>query len=432
WRLVVELYAKVVLFLFVLLSFFSTCIAEDFWMKLGWEESTRNVICTPQNEIFINSGDSIYRKDTVSNNWSVLNCFPRKKNYLHSIDETGNYLYVCDSYYDLYSLHKDSVNLKFLFNLDRSIISMEKCNESYYALSWGAIKKFDSDFNDYSTVLEKFSSELFTSIVESQNGMLYAGSTNFMSEEGGLYKSFDDGDSWVGPDSVLLGQFTSAMAVDSEGRIFLGTQGHYYDYTGVIFRSIDNGETWQKVAGNSVYVISMAINSDDEIFIGLDDETPPGGGVLYSADHGETWAYIGEEIIGLISEGGAGAVNDISISPDGFIYLATRAGVYRSINSTTGIEEYDTSISGFILYQNYPNPFNNETVITFDLPNACQVQLNIFNSKGELIKNFLNQKMSKGHHMVNFDAKDLRSGVYYYSLKVDNKTVSTKKMLYIR
>jgi hypothetical protein len=64
--------------------------------------------------------------------------------------------------------------------------------------------------------------------------------------------------------------------------------------------------------------------------------------------------------------------------------------------------------------------------------NACKVQLNIFNSKGELIKNIMNHKMSKGQHSVNLNADNLGTGVYYYSLKVDNKTVSTKKMLYLR
>lgn len=423
---------KMFIFLFVILSFFFVCVAQDFWMKLGWEESTRNVICTRQNDIFINSIDSIYQAQADNYNWSVIDYFPKKKNYLHYLDEMSGYLYICDNY-DLYSLHKDSTNLKLLFNVDnRSIISMEKCNDNYYTLSWGVIKKINSDFSNYSTVLEKLTSELFTSIVMSKDSVLLAGSKNYMSEEGGLYKSLDNGNRWIGPDSVLMGHFISAMAVDSEGRIFIGTQGHYYDYTGVIFRSEDNGETWQKVAGNSVYVISMAINSDDEIFVGLDDQTPPGGGVLYSADHGETWAYIGEEIIGLISEGGAGAINDISISPDGFVYLATRAGVYRSINSTTGIEEYNNTITDFKLYQNYPNPFNNETNINFNLMNACKVQLNIFNSKGELIKNIMNHKMSKGQHSVNLNADNLGTGVYYYSLKVDNKTVSTKKMLYLR
>lgn len=87
--------------------------------------------------------------------------------------------------------------------------------------------------------------------------------------------------------------------------------------------------------------------------------------------------------------------------------------------------------SEFKLCQNYPNPFNPETEISFSLPKEEQVTLSIFNSEGQLVKELLNGRVTAGNHSINFNASDLNSGIYFYTLE----TVSTKlskKMLFIK
>jgi|GEM_PF-1135486 len=83
------------------------------------------------------------------------------------------------------------------------------------------------------------------------------------------------------------------------------------------------------------------------------------------------------------------------------------------------------------LNQNYPNPFNPETEISFSLPKEEQVTLSVFNSEGQLVKELMNDKVSAGNHSIDFNAENLNSGIYFYTLE----TVSTKlskKMLLIK
>jgi hypothetical protein len=83
------------------------------------------------------------------------------------------------------------------------------------------------------------------------------------------------------------------------------------------------------------------------------------------------------------------------------------------------------------LYQNYPNPFNPTTTIKFSLKNDSKAQLSIFNYSGQLVKSMVNDQLDRGSHNIVFNADQLSSGVYYYTLKADNKTI-TKKMIIIK
>jgi len=98
----------------------------------------------------------------------------------------------------------------------------------------------------------------------------------------------------------------------------------------------------------------------------------------------------------------------------------------------SGIEHDITTGKSPVLLQNYPNPFNNETVISWNLQNSGQVELNIFNSIGQLVKNLVNESKNKGKHSAVFNADGLDTGIYFYQLKVNGKVENTAKMLYLK
>ena len=87
---------------------------------------------------------------------------------------------------------------------------------------------------------------------------------------------------------------------------------------------------------------------------------------------------------------------------------------------------------GFILEQNYPNPFNPSTEIKFSTAAKGVASLKVYDLLGREVATLLNKELEPGSYNLRFDAKDLPSGVYLYTLKVDNFFSQTRKMLLMK
>jgi len=83
----------------------------------------------------------------------------------------------------------------------------------------------------------------------------------------------------------------------------------------------------------------------------------------------------------------------------------------------------------YALTQNYPNPFNPSTSIEFVIPQAGLVNLSVFNLLGEKVADLVNEVKESGNHTVTFDAINLSSGTYIYTLTVNGNVVSKKMTL---
>ena len=88
------------------------------------------------------------------------------------------------------------------------------------------------------------------------------------------------------------------------------------------------------------------------------------------------------------------------------------------------------------LEQNYPNPFNPSTSISYNLQNAADVTLDIYNVKGQKVRTLVNEHKTSGSFTVDWNGIDnennkVTSGVYFYKLTAGQDTV-TKKMLMLK
>lgn len=85
----------------------------------------------------------------------------------------------------------------------------------------------------------------------------------------------------------------------------------------------------------------------------------------------------------------------------------------------------------FMLMQNYPNPFNPVTVIQYSLGSRQYVSIKVFDILGNEVAALVNEEKPVGNFEVEFDAGNLSSGIYYYTIITD-KFVYTKKMMLLK
>ncbi|CAF3693537.1 unnamed protein product [Rotaria sp. Silwood1] len=97
-----------------------------------------------------------------------------------------------------------------------------------------------------------------------------------------------------------------------------------------------------------------------------------------------------------------------------------------------GIQNISTEVpKEFKLEQNYPNPFNPVTNIKFDVARSGPVKIVIYDLLGKEVSVVLNRQLSPGRYVIDFNAENLSSGIYFYKLITDD-FVSIKKMTLLK
>ncbi len=98
---------------------------------------------------------------------------------------------------------------------------------------------------------------------------------------------------------------------------------------------------------------------------------------------------------------------------------------------TTGIQENESVPLNFSLGQNYPNPFNPTTTIQYSISQKGLYSLKVYNVIGKEVATLLNDEINAGTFIFTFNASNLPSGVYFYTLSGDN-FLETRKMILMK
>ncbi len=101
------------------------------------------------------------------------------------------------------------------------------------------------------------------------------------------------------------------------------------------------------------------------------------------------------------------------------------------INPPTSIDPNSIVPDKYSLGQNYPNPFNPATTITYTIPTATQVKLEIFNSLGQRVTTLVNERQNRGRYEVNWSANGHPSGSYFYKITAGDFQ-ETKRMTLVK
>jgi len=110
---------------------------------------------------------------------------------------------------------------------------------------------------------------------------------------------------------------------------------------------------------------------------------------------------------------------------------------YENMKITNINEKYVFNIpEEYKLYNNFPNPFNPRTIIRYEIPTSCSVELSIYNQLGQKVYTLVNKWQTAGTYQVVWDGKDdqgqpVASGVYVYQIKAGD-FVEARKMVLMR
>jgi hypothetical protein len=113
-----------------------------------------------------------------------------------------------------------------------------------------------------------------------------------------------------------------------------------------------------------------------------------------------------------------------SSSSNGTFYIFKR-------DTEVGIEPSRNIPSAFKLYQNYPNPFNPNSNIKYEISNFSFVKLSVYDARGSLIENLVNEFQKPGRYELTFEGSELAGGVYFIELRAGNY-VESKKMILLK
>jgi len=180
-------------------------------------------------------------------------------------------------------------------------------------------------------------------------------------------------------------------------------------------------------SSNAFNIISIEVNPDDyHIWYAGSDNN----GIYKSINRGYTFFPYNntftpsKKVIGISKDANTG--DTLIVSTDERVYK-----VWESFLVSTG--EGETGVpTDYILHQNYPNPFNPNTIINYQLSIFNFVKLKVFDVLGNEVSVLVNENQAAGNYSLQFDGNNLPSGIYFYELIANGKTVDTKKMVLMK
>ncbi len=199
------------------------------------------------------------------------------------------------------------------------------------------------------------------------------------------------------------------------------------------------------IAGNQISTLEISIDipSDNVIEFGLTTNTNLGYlefyidstaiGYYYENNDWNFYTYnipAGKHVLRWVYQSflGANTANSPEIWLDN-IFFPTNAILFTSVDSPENIP------TTFNLFQNYPNPFNPSTDIKYSLAELSFVKLTLYDILGRKIKDLFIGEQNAGSHEINFNAANLSSGVYFYSIEADygkGTFKNVKKMILLK
>ena len=240
----------------------------------------------------------------------------------------------------------------------------------------------------------------------------------------GIFKTTNGGVNWVQkkvPTGFIIPNFYKMTVVNNKYGWVAGTDKR-------VFKTTNFGDTWDSVGyvfeANRPYCIRFS--SENTGWVG-----GTYGEIFKSTNGGSDWI---KDSAGTTS----GFISNFYSFNDSILWGAGGGGkiIYTETCGTpVGIIMISNTVpDNFELKQNYPNPFNPETKINYQIKTSGEVKLIVYNILGKEISSIVSERQQPGSYQATFNAgeNNLSSGIYIYSLFINNRLIDTKKMSLIK
>jgi|GEM_PF-5031973 len=259
----------------------------------------------------------------------------------------------------------------------------------------------------------------------------------------------------------ILGQYILSLDIDENDEVYAGS------YYGTVFFTTENAKNWQAKSNGLSGLPVISVNKSNNLYAStiysvhkyneitqywdnIGGGLPPsiilskmivvdntiyvssrGNGIYYTSDEGKNWKAFNT---GLENINITAIVNDST----GYLYVASMQGIYRTNDRIVSVKDETNSNNlpdDYILEQNYPNPFNPSTKIKYSIPRSTefysvpQTTLKVYDLLGNEIATLVNEAQKAGNYEVNFVAKNLSSGIYFYRLQSGSFSQTQKLLL---
>ena len=174
---------------------------------------------------------------------------------------------------------------------------------------------------------------------------------------------------------------------------------------------------------------------DDSYWVKMDN----GDFVMYNGLVTTGWQWLkfndyvlteGEHIITIGYREDGAKLDKICITNSGIAPIGLGEDA-ENLCTPTDAENLREAPVNYALEQNYPNPFNPSTKIRYSIAKTSKVILRIFDSLGREIRTLVNEIKSPGNYTIEFNARNLPSGIYFYQIKTNN-FLETKKFILLK
>jgi len=202
------------------------------------------------------------------------------------------------------------------------------------------------------------------------------------------------------------------ISVDNSGNKWFATINGLTKYDGSNWKTYDQDNSNIK----NEKIENIALDSQGNIWLGTDDNYVDGHpGHLYKFD-GQIWTNYKFSNSGLPPSGILAMVFD----DQNRIWTGSLDGLSVFTPQLSSINENSSKGNPFNIAVK-PNPFKNQFRLTYTLPNASSVTIQLFNAQGKLVKTIQNQARKKGQHHKTISLKPQKPGLYFFKLQAEQE-----------